>query len=163
MKGLENATYLVAYIISNLVAVLLLVLSLKQPRLTRLLFLALFIWASWTNWGTVLKQPAVYVDYADFAFLQVYKIFITGWFSEHIVFSVGFIATCQALIGISMMLKGWLYKAGIIGGCIFLIAIFPFGVGSAFPATLAMAAALGILYKQHGYYLWEKGRQRSLQ
>ena len=51
---------------------------------------------------------------------------------------------------------GWLYKAAVIGGTIFLVAIFPFGVGSAFPATLVMAAGLGILYKQHGYYLWER-------
>jgi hypothetical protein len=156
MKGLENSTYLIAYIISNIVAILLLVLALKQPRLTRLLFLVLFLWASWTNWGIVLKQPAVYLDYADFTFLQVYKIFITGWFSEHILLCVGFIATCQGLIGISLMFKGWLYKAAVIGGTIFLVAIFPFGVGSAFPATLVMAAGLGILYKEHGYYLWER-------
>ena len=87
MKGLENSTYLIAYIISNLVGILLLVLALRQPRLTRLLFLVLFLWASWTNWGIVLKQPAAYLDYADFTFLQVYKIFITGWFSEHILLS----------------------------------------------------------------------------
>jgi hypothetical protein len=156
MKGLENPVYLTAYIVSNIIGILLLVLTLKQPRISRLIFFLLFVWASWRNWGMVLRQPQVYVDYADLAFLQIYRDFIRGWFSEHITNVVGLIATCQGLIGISMLLKGWLYKLAIICGATFLVAIFPLGVGSAFPTTVIMAAALLLLYEEDEYYLWEK-------
>ena len=69
------------------------------------------------------------------------------------VLVVGFIATAQAFIAVSLLLKGRIYKAGIIGGVIFLIAIAPLGVGSAFPCTLLLALALGMIYKNHNEFI----------
>jgi hypothetical protein len=52
---------------------------------------------------------------------------------------VGFIATCQAFVAISILLKGWIFKTGCIGAIIFFLPYAPLGVGAAFPCTVIMA------------------------
>lgn len=152
LKGLDDYLYL--YIISNVVALVLLYCASQWPRIGRLLFMLLFTWASWTNWRIALHNPEAYLDYANLAFLDVYKEIIRGWFSQHITEVVGAIATGQALIAVSMLFKGWWFRAGAAGAIIFLVAIAPFGVGSAFPCTLIMALAMGVLMSKCQSYLW---------
>lgn len=154
LKGLENQAYLLPYIISNVVALILVYCAGQWPRVCRLLFLLLFAWASWTNWSTAVHTPEVYLDYANLTFLDLYRETIHGWFSEHILLAVGFIATSQALIAVSMALKGWIFKVGAMGAILFLVAIAPLGVGAAFPATLIMALAMGVLMSKSHAYLW---------
>lgn len=157
MKGFENEGYLLAYILSNAFALLLLFLSRRQPKAARVLFVALFAWAGWVNWRTALFTPHVYLDYADLSFLNWYKHLILGRFSNHILLAVGAIATCQLLIAIGLLLKGAVYKMATIGAVVFLIAILPLGVGAAFPCTLIMAIALLLLWKQGNNYIWQHG------
>lgn len=153
MKGLENNVYLTLYIISNVVALLILWAAWKNQRLSRIVLFVIFVWASCTNWNEALVAPQFYLDYANLTFSGVHRDFINGWFSSHITLAVGFIATCQALIAISMLLKGWIFKSGAVGAIIFLLAIAPLGVGAAFPCTLIMAASFGLLlsYKRINY------------
>ena len=158
MKGLENQTYLIGYIISNVVAILMLLAAWKWHRTGRLLFFLLFGWACWINWKTVTQTPWVYLDYADLAFSNWYKHFIRGWFSQHTKLLVGFIATCQGFIAMAMLGRGWIFRAGIIGGIIFLLAILPLGVGAGFPATLIMAAGMYALLRGNPDYLWRKSQ-----
>jgi len=153
MNGLENKVYVIAYIISNAFALLVLFFSWKHIKLSRLSFFILFGWASWANWTTAINSPDDYLDYAALSFFPLYKHFIQGWFSNHILLVVGFIATAQAFIAISLLLRGWVYKAGIIGGVLFLISIAPLGVGSAFPCTLLLAVALGMIFKNHNEFI----------
>ena len=101
-----------------------------------------------------INNPHDYLSYADLTFLPLYKTFILGWFSEHIRLSVGVIATAQAFIAIALLMKGWIYKAGLIGAILFLIAIIPLGVGYAFPCTLLLAIGLVMLRKQDTW-LWQ--------
>ncbi len=164
MKGFENPTYLVLYIISNIAALVMWVAAWKSPRLGRLLFFLLFAWASWTNWNAAIYTPNIYIEYADLSFLNMYRQFIRGWFSEHTQAAVGFIATCQALIAISMLLKRWILKLGVIGAIIFLLAIAPFGVGSAFPCTIIMALGMYVLFHSRAQeYLWiNPGSKRAV-
>ena len=147
MKGFEDATTLVTYLVSNTVAVILLLVAWKKPRIARVLFLLLFSWAASTNWSTVIHQPEVYLEYADLTFWAVYRRFILGWFSQHIVFVVGSIATCQALIAVAMLLKGWPLDVGIFAAIAFLLAIAPLGVGSAFPFSIIVSIALYRVYR----------------
>jgi hypothetical protein len=161
MKGLDNNTYLIMYIISNTVALVMLWAAWKQHRVLRLMFFLLFAWASWTNWTEAINTPQFYLDYADLSFSGFYRDFIRGWFSHHITLAVGFIATCQALIGVSMLLKGWILRIGAIGAIIFLIAIVPLGVGSAFPCTLIMAVSMwSLLFEKETDYLWINSKMR---
>jgi hypothetical protein len=163
MKGFENQTYLIAYIISNIVGLAMLFAARKWPRIGRFLFFLLFGWASWVNWTTAIETPQAYQEYADLTFSGFYQQFIHGWFKEHTLLAVGFIATAQGLIALSMLLKGWIYKMGCVGGILFLLAIMPFGVGSAFPCTLVMAIAMYVLW-QHGHdYIWKMEKHGKLQ
>ncbi len=161
MKGFENQTYLVLYIVSNAVALLLLWTAWKQPRIARSMFFFLFAWASWTNWTTALRNPQFYIEYADLSFWDVYKQFIRGWFSRHVTEAVGFIATCQGLVAVSMLLKGWILKTGCIGAIIFLLAIGPLGVGSAFPFSITASLALYLILKNKvNDYLWVNSKAK---
>ncbi|NOT50196.1 MAG: hypothetical protein HOP10_02855 [Chitinophagaceae bacterium] len=163
MKGLENPTNLILYIISNSLALLILFATWKNIRLGRLLFFMLFAWAGWTNWTTALNNPSAYLGEAELTFFNFYREFILGWFSSNIVLAVGFIASCQALIAVAMLGKTPLVKLGAIGGILFLVAIAPFGVGSAFPCTLVLAVAMGvILAKKEHSYLWMKQIQGKI-
>jgi hypothetical protein len=155
MKGFENQAYLIAYIISNTIAVLLVWLAWKQPKAARVLFILLFSWACWINWKTALQTPRVYLEYGEMAILEPYKQFIQGWFSKHILLIVSGIATCQGLIAIALAMKGRVYKAGCIGAIIFLLAIMPLGVGSAFPSTLVGAVALAVLFRSQHSLVWQ--------
>lgn len=156
MRGLENQIYLIAYVVSNAFALLLLFFSWKHMKLSRLLFFFLFGWASWVNWTTALNSPDDYLGYADLALLPFYRNFIEGWFSRHIGLVIGIIGTSQALIAISLLARGVLYKIGVIGGTVFLLAIMPLGVGSAFPCTLILAIALRMLYKDYPDFILKR-------
>jgi hypothetical protein len=156
MKGLDNNLYVILLIVSNVVAILQLIAAIKWPRLARLSFFLLFVWASWKNWTTALQSPQDYLEYANLTWSTWYRDFITGWFSKHAQLMVGFIATCQGLIAVSMLMKGWIYKIGSIGAMTFFVAIIPFGVGSGFPCTAIMATAIFILLKENRQFVWQK-------
>lgn len=162
MDNSGNQTYLILLTISNVVAILQLIAAIKWPRVARFSFFLLFAWASWTNWKISQQHPEYYLEYADMAWSGLYVSFIHGWFAENIKLAVGFIATCQGMIALSMLLKGWLYKVGSIGAIVFLVSILPFGVGSGFPCTAIMAVAVFILMKKtNKRFAWEKYHNQS--
>lgn len=156
MTDLESRIFLIAYIASNVVGLIMLVSAIKWPRVARILFCVLFAWACWANWKISSESPSAYLDYADAAFLDSYKQFINGWFSKNIPLVVGFIATCQGLIALSMLFNNILFKIGCIGGIIFLVAILPLGFYAAFPCTLIMAAAMFIMLIKQKHFRWYK-------
>jgi hypothetical protein len=159
MKGLDNELYIILLIISNVIAILQLIASIKWPRFARLSFFLLFAWAGWTNWRTAIESPSDYLEYADLTWISWYSSFIKGWFAQHILLAVGFIATSQALIALSMLLKGWVYTVGCAGAIIFLLAILPVGVGAGFPATAIMAIACFILLKKQAVkFIWQRDK-----
>lgn len=157
MKGLENQDYVLLLAISNTIAILLLLAALWWPRIARILFFLLFSWACWINWTTSQRIPDSYLEYADLTWSGWYRNFITGWFANNIQLAVGSIAACQGLIAVSMLLKGWIFKMGIIGAILFFLSILPLGVGSGFPCTAIMAVAMLILTKKDNIeFIWEK-------
>jgi len=142
MNGFDNSEYFLPLLISNFLAILILICAWKQPRISRLLFFLLFAWAGWMNWTTVLNNPESYLEYANFTLLDSYRQFINGWFSSHLLLAVVLIATCQLMIAVGMLLKGILFKIAAIGAIVFFLAILPLGVGSGFPCTLIAAIAM---------------------
>lgn len=160
MKGWNDANMLLPLLISNLVALIILFCCWKYRRAGRLLMFLLFIWAGCTNWYIAGNSPDKYLDYANYAFLPFYRNFILGWFSKHVLLMVGFIASCQLLIGVSMLLRGGLYRLGTIGGMLFLAGIIPLGVSSGFPFPIIGIMAFVFLYKEKSIgYLWRKPKQ----
>lgn len=149
--------FIIPYIITNVVAVVLLAMAWKFPRLARLMFAVLFIGAAFFNGSNAASNPAAYLDYAGTALLAFYRNFILGYFAQHTTLLLSIIALCQLFTGIALLLKGRVLRLGIIGGILFFIAIAPLGFGSAFPSTLIMAAGLGLLFRNKAQdYIWKK-------
>lgn len=141
--------FLVPYVISNVVALIMLVLAWKKPGISRLLYFLIFLWASIVNASTAIKSPEVYLEYSEYTFLAVYRIFINGIFSEHITIFVLFIATSQFCIAILLLTSDSLIKIGLVGGIIFFISIAPLGVGAAFPSSIIWALGLIVLFRKN--------------
>jgi len=156
MKELVNTTYLIPWLISNIIALLMLWVALKRPKITRLLFFLLFAWACWMNYTTSHQTPEVYLQYASLS-IKWYRPFIVGWFSRHITDVVSAIAIVQGFLAVGMLLKGWWVKTACIGIIIFLIAIAPLGIGSEFPSTLTAAVAAFILLRKPNHpFIWKR-------
>ena len=136
----------IAYIGSNVAALLLLYLSWKRKNTARLLFAVLFIWASVTNWRTANSNPTVYLEYSEYA-IGIYQKIIQGYFARHITGIVSLIAAGQLLIGLGMLARGIIVRVCCAGGIIFLLAIAPLGFGSAFPFSITASIALFLLYR----------------
>lgn len=162
MGILDNDFYLKMLISSNMVALLQMVLAIKWPRIARLSFFILFAWACWTNWTESRQNPEVYLNYANFAWIDWYRDFITGWFAQHVQLAILIIAACQGMIAFSMLLKGFIFRIGATGAIIFLLAISPLGIGAGFPCTVIMAIAIYFLLKtQADKFIWQESAKRE--
>lgn len=140
--------YLTPYLISNAVALIMLILTWLKPNISRVFYILLFAWASVTNSITAIKTPEVYLEYTEYTLSNVYTNFINGIFSEHITTLVLCIAFCQFAIAILLFKKGNLLNLGLLAGILFFIGIAPLGVGSAFPSSLIWALGLYMLYRK---------------
>jgi hypothetical protein len=138
-----------ARIASNVVALLMVVVSWRWRNIGRLLFVLLFLWASQVNLRTAIGNPAVYLDYAPLAYSDIYRDFVLGTFARHITPIVCAIAVGQFAIAALVSLRGRAVQLGLAGAIVFLLAIVPLGIGSGFPATLTMALAAAILLRRH--------------
>lgn len=156
MEVLDNKAYLVAYIISNAVGMLLLFFSIRNTRVARLMFFMLFAWACWANLTISGNNPDVYLEYAGMAH-RWYADFINGWFRYHIRTIVALIAIGQGAIALGMLLKRSWVSIAAAGAILFLMAIAPLGVGSGFPFPItASVAAFFIIRKDNKQYIWKR-------
>ena len=148
--------YFVPWILSNSIAILFLVAAIKKPKLARLLFALLFIWACWLNYTTAHKTPDEYLNYASLTPFNPYYDFITGWFKLNIISMVTMISIGQGLLAIGLLLKGWTVRIACFGAIVFFLAIAPLGIGSAFPFSLIASAAIYFILKNDDLnYIWK--------
>lgn len=153
MNGLAN--YLIPYIGSQIVSVIILYSTWKNTRLGRLLFALMFLYAGCYNMYIGFVTPDAYLGFAELA-IPLYRDFINGWFSYNNYILIPMIATGQLAIGVGMLLNGSRVQLACIGAIIFLLSIAPLMVGSAFPFSLTVsAAALLILRNDEMDYLWK--------
>lgn len=154
MKGLDE--FLVPYILSQMVAIAMLITTIKSTKWARILFAVLFFWAFCINMYLGITNPDSYLGNAKFA-LPFYRDFINGWFSRYTHIIIPAIACGQLLIAMGMLLKGWWVKWACIGSIIFLLSISPLMVASAFPFSLIVSAsALLILKNDNRNFMWLK-------
>lgn len=152
MEGLSQ--YLVPYLVSQVAAIMFLMIAYRNTRVTRLLFAFIFIGASGINLSTGLTNPDTYLEYAKMA-LPFYSRFISGWFSQYNDLIVPAIAVGQFLVGAGMLLRGWWVRLACIGAILFLLGITPLMVGSAFPFPLLVGwAAVVVLRRDRKDFLW---------
>ena len=143
MSGLRQ--YWLPYVASNLVALGLLFIAWRWSRVGQWLCALVFLWASITNATAAINQPHVYQEYAALTPFAVYKNFINGWFSAHAREMVLVIAVGQLAIAVLLMLPRPWRVLGVLGAIVFLMAIAPLGVGSAFPFSLTFIAAIVVM------------------
>ena len=137
--------FVVPYIISFAIAFGYAVLVWKRPTPARYLIGITFISASLFNFWWALHSPGIYVQgYGPHA-IGIYRDFIYGVFSRHTTAFVIAIASGQFLGGVLMFASSGWRRLGYLAIVVFLLAIAPLGVGSAFPSTLIFAAAVGCL------------------
>jgi hypothetical protein len=117
------------------------VAAIRSAKAGRVLLSALFVWAAGTNLRIALTSPLDYLNFAQFALLDVYRTFITGYFAQHTGVVIATIALGQAAVAFLLATNGWPRRLGYGGAIVFLLAIVPLGVGSGFPATILMALA----------------------
>ncbi|NJO26083.1 MAG: hypothetical protein HC867_10475 [Bacteroidia bacterium] len=154
MEGFDQ--YLVPYIISQVAAIIILVVAWKKTIWARILFSALFYWASATNMYTGLTNPDSYLDNARLA-IPLYRDFINGWFSHYNHIIIPLIALGQFMIATGMLLKDWWVKWACIAAIIFLISIAPLMVGSAFPFSLIVSVAAWLIIRNDNKQcIWQK-------
>ncbi|MCP4975848.1 MAG: hypothetical protein GY931_06770 [Maribacter sp.] len=148
--------YFVPWLLSNSIAILILVAAIRKTKLARLLFALLFGWACWINYTTAHYNPEEYLNYAVLTPFDLYRDFIKGWFKEHIIIMVTIIAFGQGLIALGMLLKGWMVRLACFGAIVFFLAITPLGIGAGFPAIIITAFAIYIILKKDDLnYLWK--------
>lgn len=143
------ADYLAPILVSNAVAAGMILLAIKWPRVARGLVVFVFLAAGAFNTYTALTQPESYLNYANWAVLDVYRNFISGPFAANTQLFVLVIAAGQLAVAALLTRSGRVFNLGIAGGIVFFVAIAPLGIGSAFPSTLLMALALIILHRHH--------------
>jgi hypothetical protein len=147
--------YVVPYIGSNMFSILLSIVAALSPQVCRWVFVVMFLGAGIFNAFIAIRQPSMYVDvYGPLAVLELYSSFIYGLFSQYTTAIVLAIAAGQLVVGTLLLTR---FGVGALGGIIFLVAIAPLGIGSAFPATLIMAAALFVTW-----YRWLQTYRRRM-
>lgn len=135
--------YLIPYIISQAAALGLVFICCRLPKAGRIVWGILFLGAGLFNLYHAWTAPEIYVQgYGPTAVWPFYKRFIYGFFSAHTTSLVTVIALGQMASGLFLLMKKPFFMLGVTGGVIFLVAISPLGIGSAFPATLLMAVSL---------------------
>jgi hypothetical protein len=137
--------WLMPYLASNTVAVLLLLVAFTRPEVTRWASALIFLAAAAVNTRLAIIRPLDYLDYGALTPITVYREFIYGWFSQHVPMLVLPIAAGQLAIAVLLTRSLRWRRLGIAGAVFFLLAIAPLGVGSAFPFSLLMIGALLVM------------------
>ena len=136
------------YAITHFFTFLLIFICYKWPKIGKIAWGIIFMLAGIFNIYTGNSNPQAYVDYGQHA-VGLYQKFIYGAFSSYTSLIVFLIASGQILVGVFLLMKRKLFLLGIVGGIIFLVAISPLGIGSAFPSTLLMSISLVLLYLRY--------------
>ena len=141
--------YLGPYLASNAIALALLGVAFRKPTWVRWATIVIFAWAAWTNASLSLTNPLEYQGFGEWAVLGPYRRFISGWFRDHTAWLVLPIAAGQLGIAVLLLLNSrWSRPLAAGSAIVFLLAIAPLGVGSAFPFSLTYGLALLIMARR---------------
>ncbi|WP_440135218.1 hypothetical protein [Chitinophaga sancti] len=132
-----------AYVISNVGAIIILLLSIWYKKVGTILVALLFLAAALINAWQAIYEPDRYNIYELVAALPVYEYFIRDVFLIHIKLYILILMVFQLLVGLSILYnKKW----SIVVAGIYLLALAPLGAGSSFPCSVILAAACMVLF-----------------
>jgi hypothetical protein len=140
------AEYRTVYLVSNAIALALLGLSFRRANWVRWLSVALFGWAAYTNSRIALASPLDYQKFGDLTTFGPYRDFIHGWFRAHTAELLMPIAAGQLAIALMLIANRRITRRlAVFGAVVFLLAVAPLGVGSAFPFSITYAVGLLVM------------------
>ncbi len=139
---------LLGWLVTNAVAALLLLCCWRLPSLGRAALAAVFLVAAVVNACLGVRHPEAYVDFARHA-IPPYGAFIKGPFSARPDAVILPIAAGQLIIAYLLSRDGAKFRVGVAGAIVFLVAVAPLGLASAFPSTIVLAFAAGLLLRRH--------------
>ncbi|MBL8059855.1 MAG: hypothetical protein JNK63_03955 [Chthonomonas sp.] len=133
--------WLVPYAVSNLVAAAMLLLAGLRPHVARWAFVVLFTYAGIYNTWLSINRPLEYQGFADLALIPWYRTYVTETLKSNaqIITAIGIGQLC---IAGAWALGRRCLALGAFGGCVFLLAIAPLGVGSAAPFSFTVSLAM---------------------
>ena len=139
-----------AWIASNIIALALVFICWKLPKVGRAIIGLAFAAAAVVNALTALINPQSYVQgFGPEALFPFYENFIYGPFAANPAVFVLPIALGQLAVGLLMFFRGAWFKLGLGGGIVFFLAITPLGRGSALPMPLLCIAAFWVLWHRN--------------
>jgi hypothetical protein len=136
------------YLGCNIFVLFLLLAAAKWPRVARSLFSVMFVGAGVWNLFASLTMPQFYLETYGHLATPLYAAFIYGPFAVDPALFVVPIAIGELAIGILATGTGRALQVGMVGSMIFLLAIAPMGVGSAFPFSLFGILAAYLLFRR---------------
>ncbi len=136
---------LIAFLLSNSMAISMALCSWKNVTVARYCYVIMFFAAAAFNAYTTFTTPEAYLSFADFAYFSFYKVFINGFFKSHATVLLLFIVAGQLLIAVSLLKN--VLSIGCWGGILFFIGISPLGWAAAFPSPLFWMMGLLMMYR----------------
>lgn len=149
------------YSVSLALAITILALAYRKPAGARSLVALLFAYACVHNGRLALTDPTPYRDFSLYALVPALESYIRGPFARHASSVILAIAIGQGVIALAMALAGRFLWVGVVGCAIFLTAIIPLGVGSAFPFSAIVTLATLIVLSDHLGYSGVPGKTTS--
>jgi hypothetical protein len=140
--------FMIAYIITNVLSIVLIIICIKWQKTGKYLFAVIFLLAGIFNFYNVSTNSGSYMEFGKLTPVWFYRDFIYGDFKVHEMIYIIIISVLQLFISVCLFTESPLLGAGLKGGIIFFILISPLGLGSAFPASLFLAIAMYILYSK---------------
>ena len=137
-----------SYVLTNVIAILVTIVTMIRPQAGRVFFGGLFIGAAAFNGVMVLLNPVAYMTFENLAILETYRFFIKHIFVQQIAFYILLIAVAQGMIGTCLLYTNLFTRLATVGAIIFFIGIAPLGEGSAFPSSLILATGMVILWRK---------------
>ena len=131
----------------NIAVLCLLLAAVKWPRIARALVRALVVGGSAWNLFASLTMPQFYVETYGPLATPPYAAFIYGPFAANPALFVVPIAIGELTIGFLTSGTGKALQLGMVGAMVFLLAIAPMGVGSAFPFSILGMVAAYLLFR----------------
>jgi hypothetical protein len=143
-------SFLIPLIIVNIFSAALILLALAWPNGVRWFLALFFIGSAFVNSYIAFKKPRLYVEGpGKMALIPAYRSFINGIFARYTTEFVLLIAAGQLFAGLCMAVGEPVLWIGAAGMIVFLLAIAPLGMWSAFPAPVLWAIAALVVAMHH--------------
>ncbi|WP_343692146.1 hypothetical protein [Chitinophaga sp.] len=133
------------YLVSNISALLILLISIWFKRAGRMIIGGMFLVAALVNTWQAIYRPEAYNIYEWIAALPVYEYLIGQVFLLHITLYILILMVFQLLVGTGILYNR---KPAFLAAIVYLLALAPLGAGSSFPCTILLSIACVILLKK---------------